>query len=122
MKTILIIEDIDSVRHLIRTWLELHGYTVLEAATGRDGVRLFRASPTNMAIVDINLPNGDGIEVIRELRALSAQLIVLVMSGTFDDRELRNAMNMGVHGFLPKPFGMAEFLDQVTKLLDGAAM
>jgi DNA-binding response OmpR family regulator len=72
----------------------LHGYTVLEAATGQDGVRLFRASPTSMATVDINLPDGDGIEVIRELRALSAQLIVLVMSGTFDDRELRNAMNM----------------------------
>jgi DNA-binding response OmpR family regulator len=120
MPTILLIDDTDPLRQLMRSVLELHGYTVLDAATAQEGLRQFRALPTEMAIVDLRLPDGDGLEVIRELGTLSPSLIVIAISGNFHDHELRNAMNMGIHGFLPKPFGIAELMDQVSKFFDGA--
>jgi two-component system KDP operon response regulator KdpE len=122
MPTILVIEDTDALRQLMRSVLELNGYTVLDAATAQDGIRQFRIIPTDLAIIDMRLPDSDGLDVIHHLRELSSDVLVMAMSGNFHDHELRNAMNMGIHGFLPKPFGIAELVAHVSRVFAGATV
>ena len=65
--SILVIDDEEAVRGLIRAILEPVGYTIVEAENGRAGMCRFRASPTDAVITDMHMPDGDGWEVIREL-------------------------------------------------------
>ena len=67
MPTILLIEDDDSVRALLRTTLTSSGYTVQEAVNGRHGIRVFRKAPTDLVITDLYMPDRDGLDVIEAL-------------------------------------------------------
>jgi DNA-binding response OmpR family regulator len=93
-----------------------HGDVVYEAPTGQEAIQFFTATPTDMLIVDIGLPDSNGVDVIRELRALSPELLFLVISGNFADVDLRNAFHVGIRGFLPKPFSIAELSSRVKQL------
>ena len=68
MATILVIDDTEAVRSFFRTVIERAGHTVVEAASGHEGIRLFNESPTDAVITDVHMSDGDGLEVIRDLR------------------------------------------------------
>lgn len=115
MKTILVIEDETSVRANILTILQAEGYATLEAANGREGVRLAMQHLPDLVIADIMMPELDGFGVLRELRSSSATGLIpfLFLSARADKADIREGMKLGADDYLTKPFRMKELLEAV---------
>jgi CheY-like chemotaxis protein len=120
MPRILVIDDDDCVRSLIRVMLERTGYDVAEADSGETGITLYHAHPTDLVISDIVLPGKDGVQTIFELWQEFPDIKVIAISGgNTPDQEmnLRCAELFGAMHTLSKPFRMPELLAMVTKVL-----
>jgi len=120
MARILVIDDEDILRRMLRTVLEMEGHEVLEAADGKDALRLQRASPAELVITDILMPEQDGIEVMLALRREAPQLKVIAMSGggRFKQTEvLEMAEVLGAVATLSKPFALDKMLEAVKQAL-----
>ena len=105
MATILIIEDDDSVRALLRTTLTNAGYTVLEADNGRQGIRVFRKAPTDLVITDLYMPDRDGLDVIEALRRSHRRVPIVAISGASGTMGyFPLAQSLGAVAVLQKPF------------------
>jgi two-component system, cell cycle response regulator DivK len=116
---ILIVEDNDKNRKLVRDVLTHRGYRIAEAETGEDGVRLARELHPDLVLMDIQLPGMDGIAALRELRADVATRTIPVMAVTASamthDRQL--IMAAGFDAYQSKPISVREFTAAVQALL-----
>ena len=125
MKIILVIDDDEDVRSCIRNILEHSGYSVLEAENGSVGICIFRKNPVDLVIVDLFMPEKEGIETIIELRKEYADLKILAISGGIPgygpDHFLHIAQKLGADGTLDKPFNMQQLLSKVENLLTPAS-
>lgn len=118
MYSVLLIEDDESLRELLRMTLANAGYAVFEAINGRQGVKAFRKSPTDLVITDLYMPERDGLEVIEALRRSHPQVKVLAISGASGTMGYFSlAQSLGAMAVLQKPFGPAAFLNLVEQLL-----
>jgi len=113
-----IVDDDVELRATLKHLLEDAGMRVLEASNGRDGVELARSVDAAVAIVDIVMPDQEGLETIRQLRLQIPQIKVLAMSG-FDSRYLEMAMKFGADDAVRKPFSGRELVARVKRLLEG---
>jgi len=119
--TVLVIDDDQTMRRFIRAVLEREGHEVIEAANGKEGLALFRSRPVNCLIVDIFMPDKDGLETIMELRNESAECRILAMSGggsLGDMSFLDYSRAFGAQSLLRKPFTPDELTSAVRGLLD----
>ncbi len=120
-RTILVVEDEDSVLHVARRSLERYGYTVLTASSGKEGLAILERAPDEIDLVvsDIVMPGMGGREVRKRVGRLRPGLPVILMSGYPADREGRPAPveEEGVP-FLPKPFTPSELAGRVAEILD----
>jgi DNA-binding response OmpR family regulator len=119
-QSILIIEDEEPVRQLLRNCLEEAGYIVNEAPNGRKGVQAFRKAPSDLVITDIYMPECDSHEVIECLRRSRPTVKILVISaasGTMDYFKLARAAGASA---LRKPFALQTLLGQVAFLIGKA--
>jgi two-component system KDP operon response regulator KdpE len=114
--TILVIEDEANIRSFLRISLEAHGYAVLEARTGEDGLSLAGQDPPQLVIVDLGLPDMDGQEVIERLREWS-EIPILVLSVRGDEREKVRALDSGANDYVTKPAAISELMARVRVLL-----
>ena len=106
---ILVVEDDAAVRRLVTTTLDMHGYAVREAKTATQALLELSSQAPDLAILDLGLPDGDGVDVIRSLRGWSA-LPVIVLSARLEDADKVAALDAGADDFMTKPFGMDELL------------
>jgi two-component system KDP operon response regulator KdpE len=114
--TVLLIEDEANIRSFLRISLEAHGYRVLEARTGEDGLSLAGRDLPQLAIVDLGLPDMDGQEVISRLREWS-EIPILVLSVRGDEKEKVSALDSGANDYVTKPAGISELMARVRVLL-----
>ncbi|MEE9394068.1 MAG: response regulator [Planctomycetota bacterium] len=117
---ILVIDDDDGVRMLLRRILEQEGYEVEEARNGAIGVRSFRASPVDLVITDIIMPDKEGISTILELREVSEEIKIIAISGggrISSADHLRTAEDLGVFCTFKKPFDRKELLGAISEAL-----
>jgi nitrogen-specific signal transduction histidine kinase len=120
-ETVLVVEDEEGVRKLIRSVLQQAGYTVLEAPNGAEALRLCEShsEPIDLAISDVVLPHIGGRELADALVSLRPQMNVLFMSGYTDDAVVRHGIiNLAVP-FLQKPFTPAALAKKVREVLNG---
>ena len=110
--TILLVEDEPEIRRFVRTALSAEGYRVVESAAGRRGTIDASSHRPDVAIVDLGLPDMDGIEVIRRIRAWSA-MPILVLSARSHERSKIDALDAGADDYVTKPFGVGELLARV---------
>jgi two-component system KDP operon response regulator KdpE len=96
--------------------LEAHGYAVLEARTGEDGLSLAAQNPPQLVIVDLGLPDVDGQKVIERLREWS-EIPILVLSVRGDEREKVKALDSGANDYVTKPAAISELMARVRVLL-----
>ena len=120
MTRILVIDNDAQVRTILRQTLEQAKYEVEEAADVEEGMKLLSASPADLVIMDIFMPNKAGIQTIREVRKKVPQVKLLVISAGGSGIQLDilpTARAMGPHGTLAKPFERQELLDAVNAVL-----
>lgn len=104
-KTILVVDDSAMVRKFLSWVLKPQGLQVLEAETGTAALKVLAASPVDAAIVDINMPEMDGIELVKRIRGDSAKkdLPVIMLTTETTEADRRAALAAGANVFLPKP-------------------
>ena len=105
----LVIEDEASIRRFLRASLVDQGYRFFEAATGEEGLREAGARQPDVVLLDLGLPDVDGLEVIRRLRAWSA-VPIIVLSARGQERDKVAALDAGADDYVSKPFGVGELL------------
>ena len=120
-ETILLAEDEAAVRNLARRVLEKHGYKLLLAATGRDGVRLAEqhGSPIDLLVTDVVMPEMGGRELAQRLTIRQPSLKVLFLSGYTDDAIVHHGVLDAGVAFLQKPFKPDELVRKIREVLDG---
>ena len=119
MKRILVIEDDDSVRKLIRRILEGAGYTVLEAPDGVQGVQTYREQRPDLVLTDIFMPGKEGLETILELGLLDPEVRIIAVSGGGNMgilNPLPMAAKLGALRTLSKTFSGKELVDLVEEI------
>lgn len=123
MKTILIVEDNDKNMKLARDVLQAKGYRTLEAVNGTDGVRLALEQVPDMVLMDIQLPDINGLEAFRRIRAdpVSAHVPVVAFTASVTPMDRNRITDAGFNGFIGKPINLKEFLDTVRQTLEDAA-
>jgi len=120
---ILIVEDNDKNRKLVRDVLAHQGYRVLEAESGEDGVQLAREQRPALVLMDIQLPGIDGIEALRRLRAApeTRDTPVLAVTASAMTADRTKIMAAGFDGYQSKPISVRPFLAAVREALDRGA-
>lgn len=117
-RSILLIDDNDEIRVLLRRILEKAGYFVMDAANGREGLRKFRHTPVDLVVTDLLMPDSDGLEVTMALRHESPHVkIIALTGGEGEPNLLKVAKLLGAHLTMKKPLVMTEFLKAVQQEL-----
>ncbi len=113
MKTILIIEDEAHIARFIKTAMEQEGYQIFTADSSRRGLIEAATRRPDLLILDLGLPDGDGCDVIADIRTWSS-LPILVLSARSDEQDKIKALNLGADDYLVKPFSMGELVARVN--------
>ena len=117
MPSILVVDDNDQIRHLIRESLEQSGYHVTEARDGKEALQQYRLAQADVVIVDIFMPDQDGLETTATLRREFPNVKVIAITGGGDMSGILNFLDvakmLGAHSTLQKPFEMKALLDTV---------
>jgi len=118
-KTILSVDDSASIRQMVSFTLEDAGYAVATAVDGRDALAKLKSKPADMIITDLNMPNLDGLGLIREVRSLKDYKFVPILFLTTESEEgkKREAKAAGATGWIVKPFQREQLVAVVKKLL-----
>ena len=106
---VMVVEDDAPVRHLITASLSAEDYTVIVAQTAAEAVHLATTRNPYMILLDLGLPDGDGVEVIRQIR-LWTETPIIVISARDEDTDKIEALDAGADDYLTKPFSVAELL------------
>ena len=106
---ILVVDDEPPIRNLLRMGLAAHGYEVLEAPNGRIALELLERKP-DLVILDLGLPDIDGLELLRRIRGAREGLPVVVLSSRGDEAGKVAALDLGADDYVTKPFGIDDLL------------
>lgn len=115
-RTILIVDDDPTLRELISIQLEQEGYLVRKAENGRVGVAMVRDQQPDIVILDLLMPEMDGLEACREIRTFS-DLPVLMLTARSENQDIVTGLERGADDYLAKPFNMDELLARLRALL-----
>jgi two-component system KDP operon response regulator KdpE len=118
--SVLVVEDEPEIRRFLRTSLGAEGYRVVEAETGERGVIDAGTHKPDLAIVDLGLPDLDGVEVIRRIRAWSTMPII-VLSARAREQAKIEALDAGADDYVTKPFGIGELIARIRVAIRHAA-
>jgi two-component system KDP operon response regulator KdpE len=113
---VLVVDDEPQMRRFIRATLDSHEYRPLEATTSAEALELAKSHHPQLVLLDLELPDGDGIEVMRRIRAWS-QVPVIVISARIQDDDKATALDAGANDYLTKPFGINELLERMRVAL-----
>ena len=114
---VLVVDDEASIRDLLSKTLALAEYDVDLAFDGRTALERLRTTPYDLLITDLKMPGVDGLTVIREARRLKADLPVIIITGFSTEASAIEAVNLGVSGYLTKPFRVPRVLAVAAKAL-----
>ena len=113
---VLVIDDERAIRRFLKASLGAHGYTVIEAASGQDGLASAAVSHPDLIILDLGLPDISGIEVTSRLREWS-QIPIIILSVQDEETDKVAALDAGADDYLTKPFGVAELMARLRAAL-----
>ncbi len=114
---VLVIDDEPPIRRLLRTSLAAEGFEVLEADTAEKALTLAGSAKPDIAILDLGLPDQDGLNVIRGVRASGSKLPIIVLSSRAGERGKVEALDLGADDYVTKPFGIAELVARIRTAL-----
>ena len=115
-KKILIVEDDDNIRELLRLYLEREGYEITEAENGAVGLSKWKAENPDMMLLDVMMPDMDGFQVLQKIRAKN-NVPVLMLTAKSGEEDKVAGLRLGADDFIPKPFDNLEVLARVEAQL-----
>jgi len=118
--TILVVEDEQAMRLLLREFLEILGYNVIGAEQGKEAIEISRNTPVDLAFLDMNLPDMNGLELMHRLREAGAVFPFVVLSANLRDSFSGDVTPLGVREILEKPVDL-DVLETVVKTILSAA-
>ena len=113
---VIVIEDEKNICNFIQTTLEIHDYKVTTAATGKEGLSCITSCYPDVVLLDLGLPDIDGLEVLRQVRDFST-VPVIVISARIQETEKVAALDAGADDYITKPFGTSELLARIRTAL-----
>jgi two-component system, OmpR family, KDP operon response regulator KdpE len=114
---VLVIDDEPPIRRLLRTSLGAEGFEVLEAGTAEQALAQIAAAKPDIAILDLGLPDLDGLDIIREVRGGGSKMPIIVLSSRDGERGKVEALDLGADDYVTKPFGIAELVARIRTAL-----
>lgn len=114
---ILVIEDESNIRSFAKAILEANDYQVLTAETCTNGILMFSSHRPDLILLDLGLPDKDGLELIKSIRKQQETTPVLVLSARTGEQDKVEALDLGANDYITKPFGTAELLARVRAAL-----
>ena len=114
--TIIVIEDEAQIRRFLRTTLSSEGYLVIDAETGKQGLNEAGTRKPDLIILDLGLPDMDGVEVVKRLRTWSS-VPIIILSARSQESDKISALDAGADDYLVKPFGVGELLARIRVAL-----
>lgn len=114
--SILVIEDEKSICDFISRTLEVNGYKVTGAFTGKEGLQSITSAPPDLVLLDLGLPDMDGNDIIRKTREWSSMPIIVISART-QEKEKVEALDAGADDYVTKPFGTSELLARIRTAL-----
>lgn len=119
-ETVLLVDDESTIREIGTEMLTNHGYTVLTASSGEEGLELYnnKSDSIDIIILDLNMPGMGGFKCMEQLKHTAPDCLILIASGYTPTESIQRANQLGADGFLFKPFQMAAFLSKIRQTLD----
>jgi two-component system chemotaxis response regulator CheY len=118
MAKILLVDDAAFMRMMLKTTLTQAGYTeILEAADGAQAVETYQAEKPDMVFMDITMPNKDGLEALKEIKALDPEATVVMCSAMGQEAMVMDSIKSGAKDFIVKPFKPERILSTIKKIL-----
>lgn len=119
MARMLVIDDEESIRKLLHTVLKRKGHEVFLADSGQRGINMFERTRPLITILDLHLPDVNGIEVLSRLRAIDPQACVIMMTGFATEEAAAKALALGADDFLKKGFSLFELGETLRRVMAG---
>lgn len=114
---VLVIDDEPPIRKLLRMGLSAHGYEILEAPSGRVSLELLEQKKPDLVILDLGLPDIQGLDLLRMIRSRNESVPIIVLSSRGDEAGKVQALDLGADDYVTKPFGMDELLARMRAAL-----
>jgi two-component system KDP operon response regulator KdpE len=114
---VLVIDDEPAIRKLLRVGLSAHGYQIVEASSGKTALELLGEQSPDLVILDLGLPDMQGHELLRTMRARNDSVPIVVLSSRDDEAGKVQALDSGADDYVTKPFGMDELLARMRAAL-----
>ena len=116
---VLVVDDDQGVREVVRANLELEGYAVREAASANEGLAVLEEDPPDLILLDVMMPEVDGWEMLRRIqeRFGAGAVPVIVFSGQLEEQAVSQAASRGARGFVGKPFDPQQLVDQAKQIV-----
>jgi two-component system KDP operon response regulator KdpE len=114
---ILIVDDESAIRRFLRTGLTAQGFHVIEAQDGKSAIEALRIPGADLLVLDLGLPDMDGLEIIMRLRDSGSSVPIVVLSSRTDEAGKVRALDLGADDYVTKPFGVEELLARVRAAL-----
>lgn len=118
MPTILIADDEENIRRVVRLNLEAEGYSVIEAGDGEEALRRLEIDRPEILILDVRMPKLDGLAVLRQLQTDSSDVRVLMLTGATDEEDYLRGLGAGAVDYIAKPFEPEDLVGAVEQLLN----
>lgn len=115
-KKILIVDDSATIRNLVKIALKLDGYDITTAIDGQDALEKLGKNSFDMLITDLNMPNMDGRELIKNVREISefVKLPIIVLSSLSSAKDITNTMDIGADAYITKPFDNVKLRAEIS--------
>ncbi len=114
--SVLIIEDEENICNFIKTSLRPQGYKITTASTAAEGLSIVNSGSCDLVLLDLGLPDADGLEIIRQVRSWSS-LPIIVISARTKEQDKVHALDAGADDYITKPFGTAELMARIRAAL-----
>lgn len=114
---ILVVDDDSAIRFIIRRMIEPHGHNVFEAGDGLEGLEVLKSERIDFSIIDLKMPNMNGIEFLREIFKSFPDTISIILTGYADKKSAIDALEYGAYGFLEKPLDKEVLSDTLKDIL-----
>jgi DNA-binding response OmpR family regulator len=114
--SVLLVEDEENLASLVRAYLEQEGYRVIPAVTGAEALRAIEAEPVRIVVLDLNLPDMDGLDVCRQIRARSSVPVVM-LTARDEEKDRLAGLEMGADDYIGKPFSPRELVARMRAVL-----